>query len=257
MYRIVPYKQTSGSAKLLAVKLTELSGVQMVSGPPSFDYRNVLWGSSGTNMATMQPTAGINIAKNKLNTFRALKTANVSIPDFTTEKATAEGWVRAGTTVLARTKLNASEGRGIVICKELPLPEAPLYVKLVKKKKEFRVHVFNGQVIALQEKRRRNGVRQANGQLIDGTIRNIGNDWVFCRNNIVEPTGLRDIGIAAVNACGLMFGAVDVIWNKYHNRLYALEVNTAPGLCESTATSYARALLALPNYGWQARQPAA
>lgn len=255
MFRIVPYKQTSESAKLLAKKLSELSGVQVISGPASFDYRNVLWGSSGTTMATMQPTAGINIAKNKLNTFRALKVANVAHPDWTVEKATAEGWIRAGSTVLARTKLNASEGRGIVICKVLPLPEAPLYVKLIKKKKEFRVHVLNGQVIDLQEKRRRNGVRQADGQPIDGTIRNIGNDWVFCRGNIVEPTGLRDLGVAAVRACGLMFGAVDVIWNEYHNRLYALEVNTAPGLCESTATSYARALLALPNFGWQ-NQPA-
>jgi glutathione synthase/RimK-type ligase-like ATP-grasp enzyme len=199
----------------------------------------------------MQPSAGINVAKNKLNTFKALQAAKVSIPEFTTDKATAENWVRAGTTVLARTKLNASEGRGIVICKELPLVDAPLYVKLIKKKKEFRVHVMNGQVIDLQEKRRRNGVRQPDGKLIDGTIRNIGHDWVFCRENIVEPAGLREIGIAAVRACGLMFGAVDVIWNEYHNRLYALEVNTAPGLCESTATSYARALLALPNFGWQ------
>lgn len=250
MFRIVPYKRTSESAKLLARKLTELSGVEVISGSPSYDHRNVLWGSSDVQMNTMQPTAAINIAKNKLRTLQKLKESGVQIPDFTTDKRVAEGWVRAGTTVLARQQLNASEGRGIVICTQLPLAEAPLYVKLIKKKKEFRVHVLNGQVIDLQEKRRRNGVREADGRRIDGTIRNIGNDWVFCRENIVEPQGLRALGIAAVKACGLMFGAVDVIYNEYHNRLYVLEVNTAPGLCESTATNYARALIGLPKFGW-------
>ena len=250
MFRIVPYKKSSESAKLLAEKLTAMTGKRVISGNPSLDHRNILWGCSSVDMETSQPTKAVSIAQNKLRTLTKLKEANISIPEFTTVKATAEGWVRNGQTVLARTMLNASEGRGIVVCDKLPMTAAPLYVKLIKKKKEFRVHVMNGQVIDLQEKRRRNGIRQADGRRIDGTIRNIGNDWVFCRDGIVEPRGLREIGIAAVKAVGLLFGAVDIIFNEYHNKLYVLEVNTAPGLTDSTAESYARAIVALPKLGF-------
>ncbi len=201
-------------------------------------------------MTSMQPSDAISIAQNKLRTFRKLQEANVSIPEFTTEVETAQAWVTAGNTVLARQKLNGSEGRGIVVCKTLPLAPAPLYVKLIPKTKEFRVHVLNGEAIDLQEKRRRLGVVDAEGNRPSGIIRNIGNDWVFCRNNIVEIEGLREIGVAAVRATGLLFGAVDVIYNRTRNKLYVLEVNTAPGLCESTAKKYAAAIVALPKYGW-------
>jgi len=250
MFRIVPYKKTSESAKLLAKKISDLVGTKIVSGSPSYDHRNILWGSSNVNMTSMQPTAAINIAKNKLSTFNKLKEANISIPDFTTSKEIAENWIQSGVTVLARQKLNASEGRGIVVSTTLPLVDAPLYVKLIKKKKEFRVHVLNGQVIDVQEKRRRNGIRDENGKRPNGMVRNIGNNWVFCRNNITEPDGLRDLGIAAVKACGLLFGAVDIIYNQHYNKLYVLEINTAPGLCETTATKYAEGLVNLPKFGW-------
>jgi carbamoylphosphate synthase large subunit len=246
-YRIVPYSRKSGGAKLLAEKLSEITGEKVLAAEPNYDDTCILWGSSKYEMKTLQPTDAINIAKNKLRTFEKLKEANISIPDFTTDKTLAEGWIFSGITVLARTLLNAAEGRGIVVCSNLPLPPAPLYVKLIKKMKEFRVHVVAGEVIDLQEKRRRNGVRQDDGNRIDGTIRNIGNDWVFCRNNIVEPAGLRQLGVDAVKACGLLFGAVDIIWNRRRNQLYVLEINTSPGLCPSTATSYATAFAKLPK----------
>lgn len=254
MFRIVPYKTASESAKLLAKKLTELGGKRVISGPPSYDHRNILWGNSKIVMETLQPTASISIALNKLSTFNKLREANVSIPEFTTVKATAESWIRNGIPVVARTILNGAEGRGIVVCKTLPLVNAPLYVKLINKEKEFRVHVFNGVAIDIQEKRRRNGARNPDGTKPDGIIRNIDNNWVFCRNNIVEPPGLRELGVQAVQAVGLLFGAVDIILQSTgRNRigaragttLYALEINTAPGLCESTATKYAEAILAM------------
>lgn len=254
MFRIVPYKPASQSAKLLASKLTALVGQEVVSGQPSYDHRNILWGQSGIVMKTMQPNAAIQIAANKLTTLHKLGDAGISIPEYTTSAARAAEWIAQGKTVLARKLLNGSEGRGIVVCKTRAQLDAaapaPLYVLLIPKEQEFRVHVMNGAAIDLQEKRRRNGVRAADGGKIDGTIRNIGNDWVFCRNNIREPRGLREIGVAAVKAVGLLFGAVDVIYNRTRDQLYVLEVNTAPGLCDSTAQKYAEAFVALPRFGW-------
>lgn len=240
-FRIIPYSITSESAALVATKMTELAGYKVEAGAPSYDHRNLLWGSSAIQMQTLQPTAAINIAKSKLATFNALKSANVSIPDFSTLKQEAEEWVRAGTTVFVRKKLNASSGRGIVVSSKLPLEDAPLYVKSVSKTKEFRVHVVADQVIDLQEKRRKNGSK------VNEMIRNLDNGWVFCRQNIIVPTGLKELGIAAVKAIGLLFGAVDVIFDAAANKLYVLEVNTAPGLTNSTAINYAKAFLSLPS----------
>lgn len=244
-FRIVPYKKTSEGARLLAAKMTEISGKKVVSGDPSYDHKNILWGNANIPLLNFQPTAGIAIAKNKLSTLNKLSTAGVSIPEYTTSRSVAEGWVREGIVVVARQILNGSEGRGIVICRTLPVVEAPLYVKLVDKDKEFRVHACNGNVIDLQEKRRRNGARNADGSRPDGLIRNIDNQWVFCRNGIIEPQGLRDLGVRAVQALGLLFGAVDIVHSTRSGRLWVLEINTAPGLCETTATRYAQALLSL------------
>jgi glutathione synthase/RimK-type ligase-like ATP-grasp enzyme len=191
-----------------------------------------------------QPAKAIDIAKNKLETFRVLSDAKVPCPDWTTSKSLAEDLVSYGITILARKLLSSSQGKGIVVCKSLPIVDAPLYVKYVRKDKEFRVHVHNGDVIDLQEKRRRNNVRDENGNRPSGLIRNLENDWVFCRNNIVEPEGLRKIAIDAIRAIGLLFGAVDIILSK-EGKLLILEVNTAPGLCESTATKYAQAFVSM------------
>lgn len=242
-YRIVPYKRGSASAKLLAQTLSTKIGERVLSGKPSVIQKNILWGYRDGVSTKLQPSYNIGMATNKLSTFRVLKEANVSIPEFTSDKAEAEGWVTSGSIVFARTKISASGGDGIIVCDALPLADAPLYVKYVKKMKEFRVHVFNGEVLDVQEKRRRAEQEKPANEL----IRNHENGWVFCRENIVEPDNLRVTAIAAVKALGLLFGAVDMIWNRHQNKVYVLEINTAPGLTDTTAGKYADAILALTN----------
>ena len=118
-----------------------------------------------------------------------------------------------------------------------------LYTKYKKKKKEFRVHVFRGAVVDVAEKRRRN--KAARPEHFDGYIRNHGNGWVFCRDDITRPADLDQLAVAAVRALGLDFGAVDIIWNERDNKSYVLEVNTAPGLEGTTLEKYKNAIL-----GW-------
>ena len=84
----------------------------------------------------------------------------------------------------------------------------------------------------------------------DGYVRNLANGWVFCRDNVVEPDGLRDAAVSACAALGLDFGAVDIIWNERENKCYVLEVNTAPGLQGTTLENYANAIAA-----WIKAQP--
>lgn len=164
----------------------------------------------------------------------------VRIPETTTMREVAQQWLDEGHTVLARTLLRASGGRGIVVhTTGEQVVQASLYTKYVKKKAEFRVHVFNNEVIHVQEKRRRAGVED-----VDNQIRNHDNGWVFCVQNVDAPADVTDQALRAVRAAGVDFGAVDVIYNQKKNEAYVLEINTAPGLEGTTLEKYADAILA-------------
>jgi glutathione synthase/RimK-type ligase-like ATP-grasp enzyme len=181
------------------------------------------------------------VAGNKLRAFQAFQQAGLAIPDFTTDRQTAASWVADGTMVVCRTILNGHSGRGIVIASSPEqLVTAPLYVKYKKKRKEFRVHVFNGSVIDVAEKRKR--TTNATDSLFVGHVRNLSNGWVFCRDSIIRPADMEGLAIAACRATGLDFGAVDIIWNEKENKCYLLEVNTAPGLQGTTLANYVDAI---------------
>lgn len=193
------------------------------------------------------PTA-VTRSVNKLDAFNALQGAGVSIPEFTTSRATALQWLENGHMVFARTQLRAHSGRGIVIM-DPDHPDtwevsAPLYVKYCKKKHEYRIHVLNGQVIDSQRKAlRQEFVGQSD---VNFKIRNLANGFVYVRNDDhVVPNVVNQVAIAAVTALGLDFGAADVIYQEQSGRAFALEVNTAPGLVGSTINNYATAFAAL------------
>ena len=255
---IYPYKLGSRSAKNLAAKVTTIIGAKVRRVKEQGKYRpkqrsiilnwgngrTPLWLNAGKQVSNM-PTS-VSRASNKITGFQAFKAAEIPTPEWTTDAAVARAWLADGSIVLSRKLLNSHSGRGIVINnpeQSNNLVSAPLYVKYKKKRKEFRVHVFNGQVIDLAEKRKFRQERRDEGFV--GLIRNHGNGWAFCRDSIAEPDGLRDQAIRSVSALGLNFGACDIIWNEKENKCYVLEVNTAPGLEGTTLERYARAVASL------------
>jgi glutathione synthase/RimK-type ligase-like ATP-grasp enzyme len=204
------------------------------------------WGVSGTDQIAgkvYNSSDSLRIASNKLSTFNKLKDVEgVRIPEYTTDRSVALDWLRKdGVAVVARTKLSGHSGDGIVLVsdKDAELCQAPIYVKYIKKQKEFRVHVAFGEVIDVQEKRQRSDYEgDTNFQ-----VRNHQTGWVYCRENIQEPTDLRKMATVVVQTLGLDFGAVDLIYNEKRNEVYCLEVNTAPGLEGSTVDKYAEAFV--------------
>jgi len=184
--------------------------------------------------------AQISIAVNKLKTFQALD-GKCNIPEWTTDPLIARLW----NDVVIRNKLTGFGGEGIRLWNkedagaEGLFPEAPLYVQYKKKKKEFRVHVFKGEVIDVTQKKKRHDFDEE----INTKIRNYANGWVYCREDIEEPKDLREQAIMAVTALGLDFGAVDCIWNAKESKSYVLEINTAPGIEETTLQAYKNAIL--------------
>ena len=251
---VYPYKMGSRSAKNLAAKVTTIirNKVRRVreTGRYRPKMRSIIlnWGSGrspawwGTGTALNSP-ATVATASNKLQAFQKFLEHNIPTPEWTADSAVAQQWLTDGQMVLSRKLLNSHSGRGIVInnpSESNNLVRAPLYVKYKKKRREFRVHVFNGQVIDLAEKRKFRTERR--DESFVGLIRNHGNGWAFCRNSIVKPAGLRELAVASVRALGLNFGACDIIWNEKENKCYTLEVNTAPGLQNTTLDRYAQTI---------------
>jgi len=245
----------SEGAVLLSKRLREL-GVQSTKIPfkskvavhKSNDFL-VNWGSSEypnwIKRSKIRGTKGIlnfpelvGRAINKLTTFQILHEVGVSIPEYV---ARGEEVPKTWKGILSRATLSGSGGRGIAFYQSGEDVDYgyPLYVQYIKKSKEYRVHVFKGGIIDVQEKRKRNDFQGT----INYKIRNLESGWVFCREDIAPPIEVLNEAVAAVDALDLDFGAVDLIWNSHYQRAYVLEVNTAPGLEGSTVDSYAQAII--------------
>lgn len=223
---LVPNKMGSRGAKALADTLSDKLGYKVfrvkperVRGRPFFRL-----------------TAGLD----KATQLKRFNDANVPCPEFTSDRATAVAWIRDGSAVMCRTLLRASEGRGIVVAEtEEQLVNAPLYTRYVPKKQEYRVHVLNGEVIDVQQKKKRAGFEAERNT----KIRNLANGYVFCRDGIVEPNNLRSVAIEATRSLGYSLGAVDIAYNVKREQLVVLEVNANPGMQGTTLENYANAIL--------------
>jgi predicted ATP-grasp superfamily ATP-dependent carboligase len=243
--KVMSYKRYSKSSQTLRYAFgTRLRPVKPELTPSGTEV--VLnWGCSipkpNARCKILNKPEAVAIAVNKLRSFKKLQEAGVKIPDFTTDFNVAKGWIENDEKkVLARTKLEAHSGQGIVLAKEVSeLPQhAPLYVKFMPKEHEYRVHVFEGKIIDFVEKKKREGVPEAQ---FNKYIRSYDNGWVFCRDGVVLSDAVKAEAIKAVAALGLDFGAVDMAVNK-KNVIAVFEVNTAPALEGTTVEKYKAAL---------------
>ena len=175
---------------------------------------------------------------NKVKQFNAFTSHNIACPKYTVN---SDEVGQLGRTVFARTLINSTNGRGIIEFDTQAgrSPAAPLYTEYIPKKAEYRVHVFNGKVIDVQEKRKRRGFSDDRNT----RIRNVNNGYVYCRDGLTPPDGIADLAIRAVAAVGYLYGAVDIIYNEKRNQCYVLEVNSRPGLSGTTLEKYCEAIL--------------
>lgn len=234
---IAPYKLGSASAKVLAGALQ----VKRVDGSKIFKPTDVIINWGNINLAPrgspriINKIDAISIAKNKYKTLSLLKAKGIPCVEFTTSKSEALRWVEDGNFIYARTTLDSSQGKGIVVISDTEdMINAPLYTKGIKAH-EYRVHVAFGKVIDLQKKKRRTDVASSD------YIRNSANGWVFCREEVRAPKELFEAAVKAVAAVGLDFGAVDILYREAENKVAVLEINTAPGIENTSVQIYTKA----------------
>ncbi|MCP5415064.1 MAG: hypothetical protein H6961_10705 [Chromatiaceae bacterium] len=264
---LFPWKMGSGTGKALANAV----GIRRIYPDKNYSPRStdiiINWGNSqkplwwqavvdrGTTIIN-HPDAVVK-ATNKLTAFKALKAAGVRIPDFTESKEEAFQWIVNDGPIVVRKILNGHSAAGLIVATEADnigeIPSAPLYTRYVKKKDEYRVHVFAGNIIDVSKKRLRNGLLKT----ADYKVRNYKGGWIYARDNIDPPADVISQAQQAVLALGLDFGAVDVGWNEHHKQALVYEINSAPGLIGTTLYRYSANIVAnYPGLSLHLEEPA-
>lgn len=238
------YHQASRGGKALAKEL----GIKRIRHENSeFDGSNgdivLNWGATKlpdwhNHLTVINRPAAIREVSNKLRFFRNNEGSGLT-PIYTEDIETAKQWIDEGITVVCRTVLTGHSGKGIVIAETKDqLVNAKLYVTYVPKQYEFRVHVFRGEVINVQQKKRRNAVPDDE---VNWQIRNHKNGFIYARKDLDVPKNVYGVATEVMDRTDLDFGAVDILVTK-KGKVLALEINTAPGLQGSSIELYADAI---------------
>lgn len=225
--RLTQGTKGSQSTKRLAEALTEKLGYKV--------YRTL---KESSRQVQIKYGHGVD----KIAQYEFFKAHSIPALEFTTDMNVAEDWCHSGHTVVGRSLLNSSCGKGIVLMGEdyvdTGMLELPVYTKYKKKKREFRVHVFKDTVVCVMEKKLRsdwNGPRESK-------IRNLANGYVFCSCDN-PPEGIDSLAIKAAGVCQSDFKGVDIGFNEKANELFVIEVNSAPGMEGSRIPAYVNAIV--------------
>ena len=242
-FLINAYKRKSRSARRLAKALK--GRVYRQGDYVPRDTTIINWGDGQCPLVPCLNTPeAVSAITNKLKAFQLFAAKGVPVPRF----ALGPNSVTWDGLTVVRHKLQGHSGEGIeLVERKENLPDASLYVEYIKKEQEFRIHVgkcsSGNQIIAEQRKARRYDVPD---EQVNWQVRNHKNGFVFVRGTCSPPSGVRNAARQALEASGLSFGAVDVIYNEKERKAYVLEINTAPGLEGQTIEDYANFFKTLP-----------
>lgn len=192
----------------------------------------VRWGVSGGEDAprVLNPGNAVAKAANKYESLRILQEAGVNVPRFSTNPSDF-----GDATFLGRKRTHFG-GRDITVFDGLHTEAvfSDFFTEFVPSDNEMRLHIFRGELLGAQIKK-----WEGVGDVPEVPIRNRDRGWVFVPYLHSRPNQSRvDAAVAAVEALGLDFGAVDIL----SERDTVLEVNTAPGLSERFLDLYADAI---------------
>ena len=246
----------SKSAKLLASELgirkIRLMNSKYKAKP---DHTVINWGSSelpphvvgaGT---IVNPPDLVKKASTKSLSFALLKELEIPHVEWTKDRAVADGWLEDGYLVVARATERGHSGNGINLidpAHEDSVPRGfPLYTKYFPKKSEWRVHVSSlGDVFYVQRKVLRSSIDPRRTD-VNWRVRNLENGFVFQRYNNEIPDKVLEIGTTLATKLREITGGApaiinaDVLYNEKRNEAVVCELNSAPGLDNTSAKIYA------------------
>jgi hypothetical protein len=174
---------------------------------------------------------------NGLSQLCRFRKRGIPCPDFTTDVEVAKTWVKAGHEVFGRDKKH-EKGLDIVDEHSPTWANKDFWSKVIPVAREYRVHIFDDEHI-------QQGLKvldpTAQKTRTDGLpIRNTATGWRY-EHSFKPPNHSVDLAKRAVGELGYLWGAVDILEDA-SGTCYILEVNTAPGMSDTTARAYADAI---------------
>jgi len=244
---IWPYKMKSKSALAMADGLDIWMIKHEGSKWKGSTGRYVLNWGAGTgvfnldigNAKLLNTPHQIDLAVNKLDFFRAcLGDKAPRLPFWTTSQQQAKAWLSNGLVVIARTKVEGAKGSGIVVMKKsLDFVPAPLYTVRTPSSGEYRVYMFNGEVLDYRVKLLAKGAEEhPDGMRYE-------DKYEYCKPKSTEalPGDISHQAKLAIAKIGLFTGGVDVLYDDTTGLATVLEINSAPYIGKGTADKYAEA----------------
>jgi glutathione synthase/RimK-type ligase-like ATP-grasp enzyme len=236
---------TSPTAKILASKL----GIGYGRRPKRNRNKVIRWGFVDNlerlrNPQYFQNADAIRLCSNKLKSLLKLKEAGVKVPKVyrTLREALDDNSLKFP--LYSRKKFHTM-GKDIIIINnreelQRAFVDERYMVESIDCKKEYRIHVFKGEIISASKKYFREQLWNELGKPIKkDQIRNNEYGWGYydIQNMDNVPKDICEQAMKAVEALGLLWGAVDLI-RDVRKVNYVLEVNSAPGLREGRADIY-------------------
>lgn len=191
----------------------------------------------------MNSANAIGRATNKLGSLEIMREHHVTTPDVFLRDVSPNR-IPADMFPLLGRRTNHTQGRDIVLCMQredvaraVEHGLSDYFTRYIPTSREFRVHVFRGEVIKISEK-----VLTNVQEFRLPWVRNFENGYTF-RNprdmtNVLSNT-LSTQATGAVESLGLTFGAVDIVVGD-DATAYVLEVNTGPSLGDNSLAVYVR-----------------
>lgn len=229
---LVYSSESSVTGKALGEALEIPHGSHIPSDPINILIR---WGSRATvdpyPVRVINKLKALKLASNKLESLVSLDNAGIRVPPF--------GGSPKGFPCLGR-KEHHTQGNDIVLCMQQNDVKSALdngclyFTNYIPTKAEYRVHVFNGEIIKISQKVEDEESDEPN---VVPWIRNHGHGHIFVNPRRTLSSSDSSLAIEAVTNLGLNFGAVDLIVSD-DGFPYVLEVNTAPALGDNSLDVY-------------------
>lgn len=181
-------------------------------------------------VSALNPRASLVRYSNRFQQLTLLHRAGVGVPHFTNPRVQLP--TRPEEYLYRRYPTNGRQltgGEGIVLNPENP-GTYDLAIHLVPKHRQFRVHVIGS----------RTRVRELVPDVTENKrnlVWNLDNGFTYRTPLSPVPPRVPTQAVAAIAALRLDFGAVDIVLTDLDISM-VLEVNTAPGLCDSTLEWY-------------------
>lgn len=197
----------------------------------------IRWGNATpitTGYEFVNRSEAISNASDKLRALRFIQEAGIRVPEFSATQPD----LQTGTW-LGRDR-HGFGGRDIVVYSGdgfLLEDRHEWFSKYIENDREYRLHVAFGEIIRTQRK-----YLDHPEQRTSDHVKNYRNGYRFRAPRTELNNSRKAAAIGAVAACGLDFGAVDLIVAP-DQREYVLEINTAPKCSPLTARAYINAFV--------------